>query len=61
MPLFRVLLSEECSDLNETAQHIDLGYYRKQAIRAIWAILTPFGWEEHQLTEVGVVRLDQWM
>ena len=60
-PLFRVLLSEECSDLNETAQHIDLGYYRKQAIRAIWAILTPFGWEENQLTEVGVVRLDQWM
>mgnify|MGYP001163528178 FL=1 len=60
-PLFRVLLSEECSDLNETAQNIDLGYYRQQAIRAIWAILTPFGWEENQLTEVGVVRLDQWM
>jgi DNA polymerase I len=60
-PLFRVLLSEECSNLNDTAKHVDLGYYRQQAIRAIWAILTPFGWEESQLTEVGVVRLDQWM
>jgi DNA polymerase elongation subunit (family B) len=47
--------------LNDTAKHVDLGYYRQQAIRAIWAILTPFGWEESQLTEVGVVRLDQWM
>ena len=60
-PLFRVLLSEECPDLNETVRNIDLAYYRQQAIRAIWAILTPFGWTEHQLTEVGVVRLDRWM
>lgn len=60
-PLFRVLLRDECSDLNRNAKHVDVSYYRQQAIRAIWAILTPFGWEEHQLTEVGVVRLDQWM
>ena len=60
-PLYRVLLAEECSDLNITTRKIDLAYYRQQAIRAVWAILTPFGWEEHQLTEVGVVRLDKWM
>ena len=60
-PLFRVLLRDECSDLNAVARYVDITYYRQQAIRAIWAILTPFGWEEHQLTEVGVVRLDQWM
>ena len=60
-PLFRVLLAEECSNLNELARYVDRPYYRQQAIRAVWAILTPFGWAEHQLTEVGVVRLDQWM
>ena len=60
-PLFRVLLAEECSNLNEPARYVDRPYYRQQAIRAVWAILTPFGWAEHQLTEVGVVRLDQWM
>ncbi|MCH1442280.1 MAG: hypothetical protein L7U53_00235, partial [Candidatus Poseidoniaceae archaeon] len=60
-PLYRVLLAEECSDLNLTTRKIDLAYYRQQAIRAVWAILTPFGWKEHQLTEVGVVRLDKWM
>lgn len=59
--LFRVLLSDECSDLDEVACHVDLVYYRQQAIRAIWAVLTPFGWAEDQLTEVGVLRLDQWM
>ena len=60
-PLFRILLRDECSDINAVARNVDITYYRQQAIRAIWAILTPFGWEEHQLTEVGVVRLDQWM
>lgn len=60
-PLFRVLLSEECSNLDEVARHVDSAYYRQQAIRAIWAVLTPFGWTEDQLTEVGVLRLDQWM
>ena len=59
--LFRVLLSQECSDLNMAARHVDTAYYRQQAIRAVWAILTPFGWTENQLTEIGVVRLDQWM
>ena len=59
--LFRVLLSQECSDLNMAARHVDTTYYRQQAIRAVWAILTPFGWTENQLTETGVVRLDQWM
>ena len=60
-PLQRVVLAQECEHMNRPLRRIDVDYYRRLAVRAIWAILAPFGWTEEQLLEPAVVRLDQWM
>ena len=60
-PLQRVVLAQECEHMDRPLRRIDVDYYRRLAVRAIWAILAPFGWTEEQLLEPAVVRLDQWM
>jgi DNA polymerase I len=60
-PLERILLAHECETLKHPIRHIDVGHYRQLAIRAIWAILAPFGWSEEDLLETNITRLDQWM
>ena len=60
-PLQRVLLAQECEDLGHPLRRIDLDYYRRLAVRAVWAVLGPFGWSEEDLLETSITRLDQWM
>ena len=60
-PLERILLAHECETLKHPIRHIDVDHYRQLAIRAIWAILAPFGWSEEDLLETNITRLDQWM
>lgn len=60
-PLQRVLLAQECEHLTHPLRSIDVDYYRRLAVRAIWAILGPFGWLEDDLLKPSVVRLDRWM
>ena len=60
-PIERVLLAHECETLKHSIRHIDVGHYRQLAIRAVWAILAPFGWSEEDLLETNITRLDQWM
>ncbi len=60
-PLERILLAHECEELRNPIRRIDVRHYRELAIRAIWAILAPFGWDENALLETNFTRLDQWM
>ena len=60
-PLQRVVLARECEHLDGPLRRIDVDYYRRLAVRAIWSVLAPFGWAEEQLLEPPVVRLEQWM
>ena len=60
-PLQRVLLAQECEHLQHPLRRIDLAHYRRLAVRAIWAVLAPFGWSEDDLLQSSVTRLDQWM
>ena len=60
-PLQRVVLARECEHLDGPLRRIDVDYYRRLAVRAIWSVLAPFGWSEEQLLEPPVVRLEQWM
>ena len=60
-PLHRVVLAQECEQMNHPLGRVDVEYYRRLAVRATWSILAPFGWSEEQLLEPPVVRLDQWM
>ena len=47
--------------LGHPLRRIDLDYYRRLAVRAVWAVLGPFGWSEEDLLETSITRLDQWM
>ena len=60
-PLQRVVLAQECEHLTYPLRSIDVDYYRRLAIRAIWAILGPFGWSEDELLNRSFLRLDHWM
>ena len=60
-PLQRVLLAQECEHLQHPFRRIDLAHYRRLAVRAIWAVLAPFGWSEDNLLQSSLTRLDQWM
>lgn len=60
-PLERVVLARECDHGRNIIRRIDVQHYRQLAIRAIWAILSPFGWSEQDLVKTNVTRLDQWM
>ncbi len=46
-PADRVVLLEELG--HSTDVRIDLSYYRDLAIRAMWAILAPFGWSDAEI------------
>jgi DNA polymerase I len=59
-PLERVLLAHECETTKHPIRNIDVDHYRRLAIRAVWAILAPFGWSEGELLETNITRLDQW-
>ena len=59
-PIDRVILAEEIS--TTTVPKIDYQYYRNLAIRAIWAILAPFGWTEEEISSgVKTATLDDFM
>jgi len=60
-PLERVVLARELNDRQNIPRRIDVQHYRQLAIRAIWAILSPFGWSEDDLVKANITRLDQWM
>lgn len=60
-PLERVILAQECEHEQRPIRRIDIDYYRRLAIRAIWAVLGPFGWLEEDLLQNNVTRLDQWL
>jgi DNA polymerase elongation subunit (family B) len=46
-PADRVVLLEELD--NSRNLRIDFSYYRDLAIRAMWAILAPFGWSDDEI------------
>ena len=46
-PADRVVLLEELE--NSRNLRIDFSYYRDLAIRAMWAILAPFGWSDDEI------------
>ena len=60
-PLQRVVLAQECEQMNQPLRRIDVDHYRRLAVRAIWSILAPFGWSEDELLQPSIVRLDRWM
>ena len=60
-PLERAVLARELNDRQNIPRRIDVQHYRQLAIRAIWAILSPFGWSEDDLVKTNITRLDQWM
>ena len=60
-PLQRVVLARECEHLDGPFRRIDVDYYRRLAVRAIWSVLAPFGWSQEQLLEPPVARLEHWM
>ena len=45
-PSQRVVLAR--SDIRIPLRRIDVDYYRRLAVRAIWSVLAPFGWSEEQ-------------
>ena len=49
IPESRVLLLEELSDHSKLT--IDSEYYGDLAVRAIWAILGPFGWSDEEIKQ----------
>ena len=46
-PADRVVLLEELNHSEDV--RIDIQYYRDLAVRAMWAILAPFGWNEDEI------------
>ena len=46
----RVLLLEEIQHSSRVHQRACVQHYKPLAIRALWAILAPFGWDEEELT-----------
>ena len=59
-PTYRVILAEEIS--TRTVLKIDYQYYRNLAVRAIWAILAPFGWTEEEISSgVKAATLDDFI
>ena len=48
IPESRVILSEELNYVKSV--NIDYEYYERLAIRAIWAILGPFGWTDEEIS-----------
>ena len=51
VPESRVILLEELSENSNF--RIDSDYYQNLAIRAIWAILGPFGWSDEEISWAG--------
>ena len=47
----RVILDEEIGFEQHKYKRGDFNYYRKLAIRAIWSILAPFGWDEEEISQ----------
>ena len=46
-PADRVVLLEEIDNLPNL--RVDIAYYRELAIRATWAILSPYGWTDSEI------------
>ena len=47
----RVILDEEIGFEQNKYKRGDFDYYRTLAIRAIWSILAPFGWDEEEISQ----------
>ena len=45
----RVILLEELDQEQHLSKRPDVDHYRALAIRAIWAIVAPFGWDEEEV------------
>jgi DNA polymerase I len=52
----RVILLEELLHTTVRSERADVEHYRALALRAIWAILAPFGWDEEEIT-IGQRRI----
>ena len=48
-PQDRVVLKQELESNSPPTFRIDYEQYSQLAIRAIWAILAPFGWQEQEI------------
>jgi len=60
-PHTRVILEHELHD-SSIRFRVDVRYYRRLALRAIWAILAPFGWSEEEISSGRrIVTLDQFI
>lgn len=60
-PHTRVILEQELHD-SSIRFRVDVRYYRRLALRAIWAILAPFGWSEEEISSGRrIVTLDQFI
>jgi DNA polymerase elongation subunit (family B) len=46
----RVILLEELMSSHPRRERPNIEHYQALAIRAIWAILSPFGWDEEEVT-----------
>ena len=47
----RVILDEEIGFEQNKYKRGDFNYYRTLAIRAIWSVLAPFGWDEEEISQ----------
>ncbi len=47
----RVILDEEIGFEQNKHKRGDFNYYRTLAIRAIWSVLAPFGWDEEEISQ----------
>ena len=47
----RVILDEEIGFEQNKYKRGDFDYYRTLAIRAIWSVLAPFGWDEEEISQ----------
>ena len=58
----RVLLEEEISFSENANKRPDFSYYRVLAVRALWSILAPFGWDEDEIIRYSKKRsLEEFM
>ena len=58
----RVLLEEEISFSENANKRPDFSYYQVLAVRALWSILAPFGWDEDEIIRYSKKRsLEEFM
>ena len=46
----RVILLEELKHTPIRSERANIEHYSALALRAVWAILAPFGWDEEEIT-----------